>query len=199
MSQFVFGIPREYAFSIFHNKRDVAQLFSKPLLQIVIVIPEECEHGLPILDWPQEHCDRARAIFLKPLIDHPQTQVYGIGAYFVHTKVTIIDDIFATIGSANMNRRGLTHDSEINAFILDGRIGEGYREFACDLRIRLWAEHLGMPLTQGSFNKLSNIDTALDLMRNKRPRTSRLIRYTLKNPGTEYPVGWDTVSDPEGS
>ena len=77
---------------------------------------------------------KVRVFWLRDLNGNP---------LYLHSKITIIDDIFATIGSANMDHRGYTFDSEINAFVLDGEVEQGARKFARELRIRLWAEHLG--------------------------------------------------------
>lgn len=60
---------------------------------------------------------------------------------YVHAKVTIIDDEWCTVGSANLNDRGLVTDSEINAVVRDSAI-------ARNLRIDLWAEHLALPRDQ---------------------------------------------------
>lgn len=166
-------------------------------LNVVIVIPDEPEADAPAIATVAAY-DRARYLFLRDLINDPRVTVLSIKDYYVHTKVTIIDDIFGTIGSANMNRRGLTHDAEINAFVLDGRVEDGMRKFARNLRTRLWAEHLGMPLTAASFATLNDIDRALDIMKNKRPPNARLIPYLTRFPGEDYPVGWDTLVDPTG-
>lgn len=56
---------------------------------------------------------------------------------YVHAKVAIIDDVWATIGSANLNNRGMRDDAEMNVATL-------HADFARELRILLWAEHLGM-------------------------------------------------------
>lgn len=54
---------------------------------------------------------------------------------YVHAKVAIVDDIWWTAGSANLNSRGLRSDAEINISVLDAAT-------AHDLRLRLWQEHL---------------------------------------------------------
>jgi phosphatidylserine/phosphatidylglycerophosphate/cardiolipin synthase-like enzyme len=53
----------------------------------------------------------------------------------VHTKLTIIDDAWAMIGSANCTRRSLFTDFEHNVAFIDPQ-GTTVR----DLRCRLWAE-----------------------------------------------------------
>lgn len=65
-------------------------------------------------------------------------QAFEANHNYIHAKIFIIDDEFSIIGSANCNRRGYTHDSEVVAGIHNFA-------FARDLRTRLWAEHLNMP------------------------------------------------------
>ena len=54
---------------------------------------------------------------------------------YVHAKVAVIDDVWWTVGSANLNSRGLQSDAEINISVLDAAT-------ARELRVRLWQEHL---------------------------------------------------------
>ena len=72
---------------------------------------------------------------------------------YVHAKVVVIDDVWAMIGSDNLNRRSWTHDSELSIAVLDDEhderepldpagCGDGARRFARDLRLRLMSEHL---------------------------------------------------------
>jgi phosphatidylserine/phosphatidylglycerophosphate/cardiolipin synthase-like enzyme len=56
---------------------------------------------------------------------------------YVHAKVAIVDDIWATVGSANLNNRGMLNDVEMNVATLDPALAYG-------LRLLLWAEHLGL-------------------------------------------------------
>jgi phosphatidylserine/phosphatidylglycerophosphate/cardiolipin synthase-like enzyme len=62
---------------------------------------------------------------------------------YVHAKTVIVDDVWATIGSANMGWRSYTNDSEINACFIDGSVDSlGRRISVRDYRAALWAEHL---------------------------------------------------------
>jgi phosphatidylserine/phosphatidylglycerophosphate/cardiolipin synthase-like enzyme len=68
------------------------------------------------------------------------TNIAGVEHYrpiYVHAKVAIIDDLWSTVGSANLNNRGMRDDTEMNVAVLDA-------ELARDLRLMLWAEHLGL-------------------------------------------------------
>ena len=79
--------------------------------------------------------------------NHTGTPVY------VHAKTVIVDDVWAMIGSDNLNRRSWSHDSELSIAVLDSTIdpreptdpagiGDSARTFARDLRLDLWREHL---------------------------------------------------------
>jgi phosphatidylserine/phosphatidylglycerophosphate/cardiolipin synthase-like enzyme len=72
---------------------------------------------------------------------------------YVHAKTVVIDDVWAAVGSDNLNRRSWTHDSELSLAVLDaerdtrspedpGGLGDGARSFARQLRTTLLAEHL---------------------------------------------------------
>jgi phosphatidylserine/phosphatidylglycerophosphate/cardiolipin synthase-like enzyme/outer membrane protein OmpA-like peptidoglycan-associated protein len=79
---------------------------------------------------------------------------------YCHSKVCIVDDIWAIIGSCNLNRRSMTHDSEISIAVIDGEVEKGRRKFARDLRKKLWSEHLGLELED---TRLDNPLTAVNL------------------------------------
>jgi phosphatidylserine/phosphatidylglycerophosphate/cardiolipin synthase-like enzyme len=57
---------------------------------------------------------------------------------YVHGKVSIVDDAWVSVGSANLNRRGLATDTEMNVQAMAPEVARA-------LRIHLMAEHLGMP------------------------------------------------------
>jgi phosphatidylserine/phosphatidylglycerophosphate/cardiolipin synthase-like enzyme len=62
---------------------------------------------------------------------------------YVHSKLVIIDDNYYMLGSANLNKRSMTSDSEINVSVPDPAT-------AGQLRTSLWAMHRGAGMT-GSF------------------------------------------------
>jgi phosphatidylserine/phosphatidylglycerophosphate/cardiolipin synthase-like enzyme len=60
---------------------------------------------------------------------------------YVHAKISIIDDTWLTLGSANLNDHSLFNDTEMNVVTHDTVI-------ARQTRLRLWAEHLELPIEQ---------------------------------------------------
>lgn len=71
--------------------------------------------------------------------------VVHLSSITVHAKLMIVDDIFMCIGSANINRRGLFHDGEINAFTIPQALKTAPNNPVAKLRARLWAEMLDLP------------------------------------------------------
>lgn len=73
-------------------------------------------------------------------------------AVYVHTKLMIVDDIYLAVGSANLNYRSHTNDTELHLGLYDERLGDGLMdgriepvgEQIRELRQNLWAEHLEM-------------------------------------------------------
>jgi phosphatidylserine/phosphatidylglycerophosphate/cardiolipin synthase-like enzyme len=124
----------------------VAELFAKALqenpdLHLVGVVPRypdvDGRLALPpnlVGRWQAlETCRKAspERVHVFDVENHEGTPVY------VHAKVCVIDDIWACVGSDNLNRRSWTHDSELSCAVLDT---EG--DFARDLRLRVMREHL---------------------------------------------------------
>jgi phosphatidylserine/phosphatidylglycerophosphate/cardiolipin synthase-like enzyme len=73
-------------------------------------------------------------------------------AVYVHAKVMIVDDVYMAIGSANLNFRSHTYDTELHLGLYDERLVDGLiagrrqpvGEQVRELRQNLWAEHLEM-------------------------------------------------------
>ncbi|HEY4317355.1 MAG TPA: phospholipase D-like domain-containing protein [Herbaspirillum sp.] len=81
---------------------------------------------------------------------------------YIHSKLMIVDDAVAIIGSANINDRSLNGngDTELAAVVVDSAeakmtdVGAGIkivtRGFARELRMRQWKKHLGMLVDQNT-------------------------------------------------
>lgn len=76
----------------------------------------------------------------------PQTRNFGKRTY-VHAKTWVFDDELAYVGSANVNNRGLSSDSEVGVLVTDERwSAKPPYGFAHALRMRLWREHIGIDI-----------------------------------------------------
>jgi len=134
-----------------------AALRAEPDLHMVVVVPRH-----PDVDGrfalPPNEVGRVQAITTCRDAAPDRVHVYDLEnerstPVYVHAKVAVFDDVWAAVGSANLNRRSWSHDSELTAAVLDdtrdtrdpvdpaGR-GDGARVFARDLRLGLMREHL---------------------------------------------------------
>ena len=84
--------------------------------------------------------------------------VYRLEHVTVHSKLTLIDDVFANIGSANLFSRSMAGvDCEISAAV------QTSTSLVRDLRVRVWGEHLRVPLTPDLTAALGDLDLALGI------------------------------------
>ncbi len=134
-----------------------AALEANQHLQMIVVVPHYSDQTGRLqsdaaLVGRQEAMDAVRAaggdrVALYGLENHSGVPVY------VHAKACVVDDVWASIGSDNVNRRSWTHDSELTCVVLDehldgrapDRAGDQTgpaRTFARQLRLRLGREHL---------------------------------------------------------
>ncbi|WP_461022502.1 phospholipase D family protein [Thalassiella azotivora] len=141
---------------------DVARVFAEalrrePELRLVAVVPRHPRQDSQ-LSAAAANLGHAQALRLVREAGGERVQVLDLEnregrPVYVHAKVCVVDDVWASVGSDNFNRRSWTHDSELTAAVLDDRrdereprdpagLGDGARRFARDLRLRLWREHL---------------------------------------------------------
>jgi phosphatidylserine/phosphatidylglycerophosphate/cardiolipin synthase-like enzyme len=146
-----------------------------PQLQLVVVIPRYPDKD-GALSGPPSRLAQLRAMAIVQREGGPRVGFYDVqngsgSPIYVHAKVCVIDDVWATVGSDNLNRRSWTHDSEISCAIIDsehdlrapldpGGLGDGSRKFARELRMALWAEHLGRAIDDTA---LLNIENSCEL------------------------------------
>lgn len=96
---------------------------------------------------------------------------------YVHAKVAIVDDLWATAGSGNLNNRGMRDDTEMNVATLDA-------DLAKSLRLMLQAEHLGLVQEEDLF-ALSRLLGAQQQPAAEQQRSVRVLAYleeTLGDP-----------------
>jgi phosphatidylserine/phosphatidylglycerophosphate/cardiolipin synthase-like enzyme len=132
----------------------------EPTLRAIVVVPRFPDAD-GRLTGPPNRLGQIRAMEVLAAAGGDRVAVYDLEntagtAIYVHAKLCVIDDLWMTCGSDNFNRRSWTHDSEITCAVLDGtrdereprdlpRDGLEARRLPRDLRLQLWAEHLGLP------------------------------------------------------
>jgi phosphatidylserine/phosphatidylglycerophosphate/cardiolipin synthase-like enzyme len=137
----------------------------------------------PILPVPNRVSDMVSQLDqMSPPLGH-NVVVWRFDNITVHAKLALIDDVFCSIGSANMQSRSMAGiDSELTCAFVDSATQ------VCDFRVQLWANHFRIPspIASGVLDALENIDIALGLWRPEwLPKTA--------------PAGtWETPNQPPG-
>jgi phosphatidylserine/phosphatidylglycerophosphate/cardiolipin synthase-like enzyme len=96
---------------------------------------------------------------------------------YVHAKVAVVDDTWLTLGSANLNEHSLFNDTEMNIVSHDPGL-------ARQTRLRLWSEHLELPVESIPSDPTAAIDELwkpiseeqLERHKTSSPLTHRLVR-----------------------
>jgi phosphatidylserine/phosphatidylglycerophosphate/cardiolipin synthase-like enzyme len=183
-------------------------LRNQPELHVVVVVPRHADVDGRFALPPNEVgrvqalavCREAAAdrIHVFDLENHAGTPVY------VHAKVAVIDDVWAACGSANLNRRSWSHDSELTVSVVDGErddrdpvdpagLGDGARRLARQLRLDLMREHLDR--APGDDADLLDPDAAVAAME---AAARRLEDWHHAGPGQPRPPGRLRHHEPEG-
>ncbi len=150
-------IEDQYLWAPFVAELLAEALASNPELHLAAVVPRFPDKQ-GVARWPSL-VGREQAIKICRSAGGDRFAIYDLEneagePIYVHAKVVVIDDVWAMVGSDNLNRRSWTHDSELSCAVLDesldprtptdpAGLGDGARVFARDLRLRLWREHLG--------------------------------------------------------
>jgi phosphatidylserine/phosphatidylglycerophosphate/cardiolipin synthase-like enzyme len=212
---------------------EIAQLLANALhrnrgLQLIGVVPRYPDKD-GRLSGPPSRLAQARAMAMVQAAGGDRVGIYNLEnevgtPVYVHAKVCVIDDVWATVGSDNLNRRSWTHDSELSCSVIDsdlddrapldpGGLGDGSRRFARALRLALWAEHLGRSPQDPELLNLANClglweDTASELANWKthpgsRARPASRVRsheIAAVPPGSQRwaEVAYRLIFDPDG-
>ncbi|HVS48340.1 MAG TPA: phospholipase D-like domain-containing protein [Candidatus Dormibacteraeota bacterium] len=135
-----------------------AALEASPSLHLIVLLPRYFDQDRTLTLLPNQ-VGREQAVSVLKDVAGDRVAIYDIEnlagvPVYVHAKISVIDDVWASVGSDNFNRRSWSHDSEIACAVLDDErdtrepidpagLGDGARKFARDLRLQLWREHLG--------------------------------------------------------
>jgi phosphatidylserine/phosphatidylglycerophosphate/cardiolipin synthase-like enzyme len=127
-----------------YNVRKIGEALQRGA-SMAIVLPDHPNAGRAYTDAGLEHIQHAapeavvqgrlHAFCLATSTHQEDGEHYR--PIYVHAKVAIIDDEWSTVGSGNLNNRGMRNDVEMNVATLDATLAQG-------LRLMLWAEHLGL-------------------------------------------------------
>lgn len=136
-----------------------AALRRSPGLRVVAVVPRypDADTGL---SGPANRLGRIDALARLHRAGPGRVGVYDVEnaagtPIYVHAKLCVVDDVWVTCGSDNVNRRSWTSDSELTVAVVDPDrdprapadvtgAGDGARVLARTLRMRVMAEHLGL-------------------------------------------------------
>lgn len=153
-------------------------------VHVALVLPDHPNVGRAVTDdtigWLCDHAPHAVAenrLHFYTLATSSPDEREGAMRYrpvYVHAKVAVIDDRWATVGSANLNSRGMSHDAEMNVAIAQ-------REFAGGLRRILWAEHTGTTLPADFVWPTGNAGTASEAPGT--PLAQRALKLARELPG----------------
>jgi phosphatidylserine/phosphatidylglycerophosphate/cardiolipin synthase-like enzyme len=202
-----------------------------PELRVIAVIPHHPDQD-GRFSQPPNLVGRQQALDELHAAAPDRVGVYGIENHdgtpvYVHAKVCVVDDVWASVGSDNVNRRSWTHDSELSCAVLDDErderppeqvdgFGHGARRFARELRLTLAREHLDREDDEGLLDPVEVFDAfaraAAELQRwhdagriGPRPpgrlrpyRLDRLSRATLAWATPLYRVVYDPDGRPLG-
>ena len=190
----------------------VHALRRRPELQLIGVLPHHPDKdGRGSL--PPSLLGRARTMALLRAAAPGRVAFYGPENHdgvpvYVHAKVCVLDDTWASVGSDNLNRRSWTHDSEISATVC-------HPSYARELRLELAREHLDSDLggavdeelgLSGAFEAFARSAAALQVWHDagrQGPRPPGRLRPIADPPlsrGTRLWAGpmFGAVYDPDG-
>jgi phosphatidylserine/phosphatidylglycerophosphate/cardiolipin synthase-like enzyme len=154
----------QYLWSKRVSRLFAAALEANPDLHLIAVVPRYPDVD-GRLSLPPNQVGRQQAIATCKRAAPDRVHVFDVENHvgtpvYVHAKVCVIDDVWASVGSDNFNRRSWTHDSELSCAVLDetrderdprdpAGLGDGARVFARELRLRLLREHLDLAADGG--------------------------------------------------
>ena len=181
-------------------------LRANPGLRVIAVVPRfpDDDSGLA---GPANRLGRIDAMARLQRAGPGRVAVYDVEnssgtPIYVHAKVCVVDDVWVTCGSDNVNRRSWTSDSEVTVAVIDPEqdpreprdvsgTGDGARVLPRRLRMQVMAEHLGVAADD---ERLLDPTTCFDLWAR---RAKALDDWHEQGGTTRRPPGRARVHRPE--
>jgi phosphatidylserine/phosphatidylglycerophosphate/cardiolipin synthase-like enzyme len=135
-------------------------------LQVIVVLNENPD--IPgYKGWQNKAMEKLGIKSIEDSLEHPQIgfftlwsgglkeNQFEIQPIYVHTKVAVVDDLWATVGTANLDGSSLTHVNELKGFfdakfhrnmemnVIVPPIQNNPTNIVQNFRENLWKEHLG--------------------------------------------------------
>ncbi|RSK39329.1 cardiolipin synthase [Mangrovimonas spongiae] len=127
------------------------QIADKSGVDVKLIVPYESD------SWTAKHATNS---FLQPLLE-AGVEVYHYTKGFVHAKTVVIDDIFCTVGTSNMDYRSFNINFEVNAIIYNEQVSVDLKkQFLKDLQdcnkidINVWEKRSNFIRLQESLCRL---------------------------------------------
>lgn len=182
----------------------------KPELEVLIVAPDSLHSWLEVLALTHGRARFRKILEASGAMDRIRLTCPTVGdgahrkAVMVHSKVLIVDDRLARIGSANLNNRSMGADSECDLVIEASSAAE--RDAIAALRNRLIAMHCGVSqhdvadaiaqtsLVEASRSLTSDAHALVDL-HDPEPNEAEYARYLDRIADPEQPIDEATFLD----
>ncbi|MDD1763922.1 MAG: phosphatidylserine/phosphatidylglycerophosphate/cardiolipin synthase family protein, partial [Methanobacteriaceae archaeon] len=140
---------------------------NKPDLQVIVVMNENPDNP-GYKNWQNQCLERLGIKSVEDVLEHSQIGLFTLWSVgwgedqfkiqpiYVHSKVAIVDDLWATVGTANLDGSSLTHVNELKGFydakfqrnmemnVIIPEMGKKSNDEVEKLRSSLWKEHLGI-------------------------------------------------------
>ena len=104
-----------------------------------------------------------------PTAKQTNVSIWKLTDRMVHSKLWLIDDVFCSVGSANMHSRSMYGiDQELQVAVVDAQVDAQGRPAGVvrDWRVKLWAEHMDVLSSYSGFQSdIENLDLALGMWR----------------------------------
>ncbi len=109
-----------------HNKIQIVNPYFTPIPCIKKAIKRALKRGVKVEIMIPGKSDIPftpdAAFYIANKLRKKGAEIYVYNNGFHHSKIMMVDSLFCTVGSTNLNSRSLRYDYEVNAFIFDRQI-----------------------------------------------------------------------------